>query len=79
MHFHRVGSIGFLATSNRVNVMLSRAKHGMYILGSEATLTAKKRTTPNHDEQGEADMSHCWHALLPHICMTSSQLEHCSV
>ena len=46
MHFYRVGSIGFLATSNRVNVMLSRAKHGMYILGNEATLTAKKRTRP---------------------------------
>lgn len=42
----RTGSIGFLAASNRVNVMLSRAKLGMIILGNEETLTAKKRTRP---------------------------------
>lgn len=42
----RAGTIGFLATSNRVNVMLSRAKHGMYILGNQETLTAKKQTRP---------------------------------
>ena len=28
---------GFLATSNRINVLLSRAKHGMYILGDSQT------------------------------------------
>lgn len=28
---------GFLKTSNRINVLLSRAKHGMYIIGSTAT------------------------------------------
>jgi hypothetical protein len=28
---------GFLKTSNRINVLLSRAKHGMYILGNSAT------------------------------------------
>ncbi|KAK7999443.1 hypothetical protein PG990_012043 [Apiospora arundinis] len=28
---------GFLSTSNRVNVLLSRAKHGMYILGNSET------------------------------------------
>lgn len=44
--FYRAGSIGFLATSNRVNVMLSRAKHGMYLLGNQATLTAKKLKRP---------------------------------
>lgn len=28
------GSIGFLKTDNRTNVLLSRAKHGMYLLGN---------------------------------------------
>ncbi|GKZ35274.1 hypothetical protein AbraIFM66950_005868, partial [Aspergillus brasiliensis] len=28
---------GFLRTSNRINVLLSRAKHGMYIIGNAAT------------------------------------------
>ncbi|KAI5863739.1 P-loop containing nucleoside triphosphate hydrolase protein [Durotheca rogersii] len=28
---------GFLRTTNRINVLLSRAKHGMYILGNSAT------------------------------------------
>lgn len=28
---------GFLRTSNRINVLLSRAKHGMYIVGNSAT------------------------------------------
>ncbi|KAL0228513.1 hypothetical protein RCL1_004656 [Eukaryota sp. TZLM3-RCL] len=32
------GRIGFLKFNNRVNVMLSRAKHGMFILGSGLTV-----------------------------------------
>jgi hypothetical protein len=36
------GRTGFLKIENRVNVMLSRAKHGMYILGSKSTLEACK-------------------------------------
>ena len=40
----RHGNIGFLKTSNRINVMLSRAKHGMYILGHADTLIASKRS-----------------------------------
>ncbi|KAI3325376.1 hypothetical protein HD806DRAFT_446443 [Xylariaceae sp. AK1471] len=31
------GRCGFLKTSNRINVLLSRAKHGMYLLGNSAT------------------------------------------
>lgn len=45
----RDGSIGFLKTSNRVNVMLSRAKHGMYILGHAETLTANKNSNMWHE------------------------------
>jgi len=36
------GSIGFLKTMNRTNVLLSRAMHGMYILGNSRTLRIKK-------------------------------------
>ena len=35
------GSIGFLGTSNRVCVALSRAKHGFYIVGNATLLTSK--------------------------------------
>ena len=45
----RDGSIGFLKTSNRINVMLSRAKHGMYILGHAETLTANKKSNMWHE------------------------------
>lgn len=31
------GSVGFLKTPNRINVLLSRAQHGMYIIGNSET------------------------------------------
>ena len=31
------GKVGFLRTTNRINVLLSRAKHGMYLIGSANT------------------------------------------
>lgn len=37
------GRIGFLSMANRVNVLLSRAKHGMYLIGNATTLTAPTR------------------------------------
>ena len=37
------GNIGFLKTPNRVNVMLSRAKHGMIIVGSSQTFLKKHK------------------------------------
>jgi hypothetical protein len=35
---NRDGTIGFLKMQNRINVLLSRAQHGMYLLGSMSTL-----------------------------------------
>jgi hypothetical protein len=35
------GTIGFLRMANRVNVLLSRAKHGLFLIGNAWTLTAK--------------------------------------
>ena len=35
------GNIGFLKMANRVNVLLSRAKHGMYLIGNPDTLRAR--------------------------------------
>ena len=37
------GSIGFLGTDNRVNVALSRAKHGLFVIGNFALLEEKSR------------------------------------
>ena len=34
------GRVGFLKITNRVNVMMSRAKHGMYVFGSADTVLA---------------------------------------
>ena len=34
---NKKGSCGFLKTSNRINVLLSRAQHGMYIIGNAKT------------------------------------------
>ncbi|KAG0635516.1 hypothetical protein HOY80DRAFT_1011825 [Tuber brumale] len=36
------GKCGFLRTSNRINVLLSRAQHGMYIFGNAATCNGVK-------------------------------------
>ncbi|OBT49193.1 hypothetical protein VE00_00082 [Pseudogymnoascus sp. WSF 3629] len=36
---------GFLKTSNRINVLLSRARHGMYIIGNSDTSRPKAQTT----------------------------------
>ncbi|KAJ3092249.1 hypothetical protein HK102_009383 [Quaeritorhiza haematococci] len=37
----RTGSIGFLKSYNRTNVLLSRAQHGMYLLGNGDLLSSK--------------------------------------
>ncbi|KAJ3528590.1 hypothetical protein NM208_g10130 [Fusarium decemcellulare] len=31
------GAVGFLGTENRINVLLSRAQHGMYLIGNSST------------------------------------------
>lgn len=38
------GAIGFLNILNRVNVMLSRAKHGMYLLGNLECLRSSRKS-----------------------------------
>jgi hypothetical protein len=34
---NQIGNVGFLKTSNRINVLLSRAQHGMYLIGNTDT------------------------------------------
>jgi len=34
---NRGKNVGFLRTSNRINVLLSRAQHGLYLIGSVET------------------------------------------
>ncbi|CAI5485130.1 unnamed protein product [Closterium sp. Yama58-4] len=38
------GKIGFLKSPNRTNVLLSRAKHGMYIIGNASTMKADPKS-----------------------------------
>ncbi|CAI5462650.1 unnamed protein product [Closterium sp. Yama58-4] len=38
------GKIGFLKSPNRTNVLLSRAKHGMYIIGNASTMRASSKS-----------------------------------
>ncbi|KAK9808579.1 hypothetical protein WJX72_000022 [[Myrmecia] bisecta] len=65
---NKEGAIGFLKTRNRINVMLSRAKHGMYILGNVDSLCAsrKHRMWPQVLEMLEAD--DCVGPALPVVC-----------
>ncbi|KAL3140347.1 hypothetical protein ABBQ38_004611 [Trebouxia sp. C0009 RCD-2024] len=63
------GSIGFLKTSNRVNVMLSRAKHGMYILGHAETLTANKKSNMWHEVLDMLEDNDAIGESLPVVCV----------
>ena len=38
------GRAGFLNTSNRINVLLSRAMHGMYLVGNVDTFMSTRKT-----------------------------------
>lgn len=40
---NKAGKIGFVATTNRANVLLSRAQHGMYLVGNAETFRASGR------------------------------------
>lgn len=42
------GKLGFLASSNRSNVMLTRARKGMYIIGSASTILSSPESTHLH-------------------------------
>ncbi|KAJ3072937.1 hypothetical protein HDU98_002582 [Podochytrium sp. JEL0797] len=68
-------SIGFLKTSNRINVLLSRAKHGMYLIGNEALLASKSETWKTvldlfHEKESIG-------AGLPIFCVKHPDVTHC--
>lgn len=50
------GNIGFLRMKNRINVLLSRAKHGMYILGNADTLRKASEPPPEGSKRPAAPM-----------------------
>jgi hypothetical protein len=50
---NKAGNIGFLKMQNRINVLLSRAQHGMYLLGNMDTLLA-----------GSGDKAPMWRQVL---------------
>ena len=74
----RQGQIGFLKTSNRINVMLSRAKHGMYILGHADTLTASKKSTMWREvsQASEVACSYVPWQCSMHLCHGTSSYQH---
>lgn len=58
------GSVGFLKFRNRVNVMLTRAKHGMYIIGSAETIRSSPKA---HMFQKVLDILSSQHLVGPSI------------
>lgn len=50
------GNIGFLRLKNRINVLLSRAKHGMYMLGNTDTLRKAAEPPPEGSKRPAAPM-----------------------
>lgn len=46
--------VGFLRTQNRINVLLSRAQHGMYIIGNSATYLNVKMWADVHSQLARA-------------------------
>ncbi|KAI0338622.1 hypothetical protein BDW22DRAFT_1362689 [Trametopsis cervina] len=59
-------SIGFLKSSNRINVALSRAKHGLYILGNASNLRKNEIWSTVVDELESRDQLG---PALPIICV----------
>ena len=43
-------NIGFLKDENRVNVLLSRARHGMIVIGNQTTFESKRANARSLDE-----------------------------
>ncbi|KIP03937.1 hypothetical protein PHLGIDRAFT_129844 [Phlebiopsis gigantea 11061_1 CR5-6] len=75
-------SIGFLKSSNRVNVALSRAKHGLYILGNAANLRKNQTWSTILDEMesrgqiGEGFPVFCpRHPKTAHVVTQPGELE----
>jgi len=57
-------NVGFLKTSNRINVLLSRAKHGMYLIG-------------NTDTYDSVDMWHRVIGMLRSKCSVGKSIDLC--
>ena len=60
------GKIGFLSTENRVNVALSRAKHGLFIVGNMDSLCARSTLWQKIKERLEE--RGCFGTSLPLKC-----------
>ena len=54
------GRIGFLRFDNRVNVMFSRAKHGMYVFGSKATVEKYEKKPTAIQSSALPLFWYCW-------------------
>lgn len=60
------GTVGFVAMPNRANVLLSRAQHGMYIVGNSDTF---RRSSTKNKQKGIWAQARALHdsLLLPSL------------
>ena len=69
------GNTGFLRLRNRINVLLSRARHGMYLLGNPDTLRAAAAPPPAGSRRPAAPMWGQVLDMLEQKGKTGTQLE----
>lgn len=62
------GSVGFLKSRNRVNVMLTRAKHGLYIIGSAETIRSSPKAHMFHKVLDILSSQHLVGPCIPLRC-----------
>ncbi|KAI9453341.1 hypothetical protein F5148DRAFT_1289159 [Russula earlei] len=67
------GSIGFLKSPNRINVALSRAKHGLYILGNASNLRKDETWRTVLDEMENEDQ--IGYNTIPVLTTITSRIE----
>lgn len=60
----REGRIGFLRIMHRVNVLLSRARHGMYLLGNPDSLLAASKHQSDIWPQVQTALLACFFKLF---------------
>lgn len=64
-----LGKAGFLNTTNRVNVLLSRAQHGMILVGNADTFCSSKTTPMWRDVIGQLKKAGKFGDKLPLQCL----------